>query len=154
MARNLDMLVSERTVTENDIWRVAIDWIRFHHAKRNSQEQFDTAWATTEAMDFVLDGHYEELWNLILVIHSMDQSERIRGMLSAGPIEDLLSERGEMFISRVEQKAKSDPTFAKVLGGVWRSAMSEEVWAKLQAVWDRRGWDGIPDEYAKGGSVL
>lgn len=132
-------------MTESDIWRIAIDWIRFNAAKRNSQEQFDTAWATTKALDFVLDGHYEELWNLILVIHSLDQSDKIREVLSAGPVEDLLGQSGERFISRIEEKAKSDPSFAKVLGGVWRNNMSEDVWARVQAVWDRRGWDGIPE---------
>jgi hypothetical protein len=135
----------ERKVTENEIWRIAIDWIRFHVAERNSQEQFDTAWADTKALDLLLDGHYEELWNLILAIHSLDQSNKIKEVLSAGLVEDLLGQSGEKFIGRIEEKAKGDPAFAKVLGGVWQGQMSQDIWARVQAVWDRRGWDGIPE---------
>ena len=128
-------------MTENDIWRIAIDWIRFHAAKKNSQEQFDTAWADSEAISLVLDDRFEELWKLILVIYSLDQSDRVQGMLSAGPIEDLLGQNGENFIDRVEDLAKRDPDFAKVLGGVWRNGISENVWVRLQAVWDRSAWE-------------
>jgi hypothetical protein len=66
-------------------------------------------------------------------------------VLSAGPIEGLLSHFGESYIVRVEEKAREDPAFAKVLGGVWQHTMSDEIWSRLQAVWDRRGWDGIPE---------
>ena len=40
-------------------------------------------------------------------------------------------------IGNVEREAKRDPSFAKMLGGVWKYQMTEEVWARLQAVWDR-----------------
>ena len=135
----------EREMTENDIWRVAIDWIRFHTAKRNSQEQFDTVWADNIAVDLVLDGPHEELWSLIQVIHSLDQSPRVQRRLSAGLIEDLLASSGESFIERFEQKATNDPSLASLLGGVWRSSMSEDVWTRLQGVWDRRGWMAFPN---------
>lgn len=58
-------------------------------------------------------------------------------------MEDLLSGHGAQFIDRVEAQARSDPQFAMFLGGVWRFQMADEVWARVQAVWDRRGWDGI-----------
>jgi hypothetical protein len=132
-------------MTETEIWQVAIDWIRFHSAPMNSQEQFDTAWATTKQLDLVLDEEFEDLWRLILVIHSLDKSPKILGILSAGPIEDLLGRSGEQFIDRVELVARFDPSFAKVLGGVWQNSMSNEVWTRLQAAWDRRGWDNIPE---------
>jgi len=74
-----------------------------------------------------------------------DQSIAIQQVLSAGPIENLLSKFGEQYIERVEHKARKDPAFAKVLGGVWQSDMPDEIWTRLQAVWDRRGWDGIPE---------
>jgi hypothetical protein len=141
-------LTLDGVLTDTDIHLIAIDWIRYTVAKKNSQEQFDTAWASTIAMDMRLEDRFEDLWRLILAIHSLDQSTEVMQILSAGPIEDLLGkseEGGKKFISRVEDKAKSDPSFAKVLGGVWKSTMSDEVWARLQAVWDRRGWDGIPE---------
>jgi hypothetical protein len=132
-------------LTEMEIWQIAIDWIRFNNAKTNSQEQFDTYWAHEKELNLLFDEHYEDLWRLILVIHSLDKSPTIKGLLSAGPIENLLGAAGEQFIDRVEIMARFDPSFAKVLGGVWKYTMSDEVWARLQKVWDRRGWDGIPE---------
>jgi hypothetical protein len=64
-------------------------------------------------------------------------------VLSAGPIEYLLAKHGEQFIKRVEKETKADPFFARLLGGVWKNAMTDSVWSRLQAVCDRRGWDGI-----------
>lgn len=59
-------------------------------------------------------------------------------------MENLLSYHGADFIDRVEAQARSNPQFAYFLGGVWRDEMTDEVWARVQAVWERRGWDGIP----------
>nr|WP_156089043.1 hypothetical protein [Paucibacter sp. KBW04] len=50
-----------------------------------------------------------------------------------------------MFIERVEQLARQDPVFAWTLGVVWQCQMTDEIWARVQQVWDRRGWDGIPE---------
>jgi hypothetical protein len=82
---------------------------------------------------------------MILSIRSRDQSIHIEQVLSAGPLENLLALHGEGFIDRVESEAQRDPSFAKLLGGVWKNRMSDEVWQRVQAVWDRRGWDGIPE---------
>jgi hypothetical protein len=66
--------------------------------------------------------------------------------LSAGAVEDLLSRNGTEMIPLVEAEARRDPSLAKLLGGVWKNRMTDEVWSRLQAVWDRRGWDGIPED--------
>jgi hypothetical protein len=50
---------------------------------------------------------------------------------------------GERYIDRVEEKARKDPAFAKLLGGVWQNSMSDEIWSRLQAVCDRKGWNGM-----------
>jgi hypothetical protein len=85
---------------------------------------------------------------VILLIWSMDQSTETMQALSAGEIEDLLRRNGTEMIPLVEAEARRDPSFAKLLGGAWKNRMTDEVWSRLQAVWDRRGWDGIPDEGA------
>lgn len=130
-------------MTQHELDRLADDWIRHHHATKGSPEREETAWTTDL---YELEYHDPEtLWLLILAIHARDQSARIQEVLSAGPVEDLLAKHGERFIERVESKARQDPIFAKLLGGVWKNTMSDEIWERLQAVWDRRGWDGIPD---------
>ena len=118
-------------------------WVNYYRAPGNSPEREANAWAI-DLFDLIYD-EPETLWLLIQEIHHRDQSLAVRQMLSAGAIEDLLSQHGENFIDRVEAEARKDPSFAKVLGGVWQNTMSDAVWKRLQSVWDRRGWDGIPE---------
>jgi len=133
----------EMRVTPEDLHRQAESWIRHWLAPKGSSEREAYAWATD-----IYDLEYhdpETLWRLILAIHARDRSPLIQQVLSAGPVEDLLAKHGATFIERVETQALEDPAFAKLLGGVWKNSMTDEVWQRLQAVWDRRGWDGIPE---------
>jgi hypothetical protein len=132
-------------VTEEALDHLAAAWIRYCHASKDSAEPFEAFWAIEEEHDLFFEGKSEELWRLILKIHERDQSIAVQQVLSAGPIENLLSKFGEQYIERVEEKARKEPAFAKLLGGVWQSDMPDEIWARLQTVWDRRGWDGIPE---------
>ena len=86
----------------------------------------------------------EHAWSAILAALEDPRMEASLGVLAAGPLEDLLSMHGERFIDRVETTARSNPKFAWLLGGVWQHTMAEDVWSRVQAVWDRRGWDGVP----------
>jgi hypothetical protein len=119
-------------------------WIRYMSAETRSEERNSLFWAW-ERMSYLKDYLPEKAWTTILLIWSMDQSQRTMQNLSAGPIEDLLSNHGPRMIEKVEAQARLDSSFAKLLGGVWKLNMTDEVWARLQAVWDRRGWDGIPE---------
>jgi len=94
--------------------------------------------------DWVVDEEPEKGWKAILAALEDPRIEVHLGTLAAGPLEDLLSKHGENFIDRVEIEAKSNPKFARLLGGVWRYQMTEEVWNRVQLVWDRGAWDGNP----------
>jgi hypothetical protein len=118
-------------------------WIKYQRAPKGSQAQATCAWAT-DLSDLVCD-EPETPWLLILEIHRRDKSVLVQQGLSAGPVEDLLAKHGESFIGRVEVEARKDPSFATMLGGVWRNSMSDAIWDRLQAVWDRRGWNFIPE---------
>ncbi|HEV2577058.1 MAG TPA: hypothetical protein VGU25_07590 [Acidobacteriaceae bacterium] len=130
-------------MNQNELASLASDWIKYWHAPKDSPDRALYADATD-----LYDLEYndpETLWLLILEIHHQDQSIAIQQVLSAGPVENLLGHHGNAFIDRVEAEARRDPQFAKLLGGVWKYTMSDAVWTRLQAVWDRRGWDGIPE---------
>jgi hypothetical protein len=129
-------------MTQGELSALADAWIAHWDLREGSDER-----RLSEAAD-LYDMEYDDpetLWLLILVIHQKDQSILIQQVLSAGPIETLLTLHGDKFIDRIEAEARRDPMFAKVLGGVWKNAMSDSVWERVQAVWDRRGWDGIPE---------
>jgi hypothetical protein len=51
--------------------------------------------------------------------------------IAAGPIEGLLGRFGETAILWVEQRAVDDPKFRRMLAGVWKHMMSDEVWKRL-----------------------
>jgi hypothetical protein len=86
----------------------------------------------------------EHAWSAILAALEDPRMEASLDVLAAGPLEDLLSLHGDRFIERVERTARSDPKFAWLLGGVWQSKMTLDIWARVQAVRDERGWDGVP----------
>lgn len=85
----------------------------------------------------------EKAWQCILVAATDSRFEdKHLGAMAAGALEDLLSFHGDAFIERVEDRARSNPRFAWMLGGVWQFQMTEAIWHRVQAVWDNRGWEG------------
>ena len=94
--------------------------------------------------DWAVSDFPELAWQAILEAMDQPRMEAHLGKLAAGPLEDLLSKHGHAFIDRVELLARSNSKFAWLLGGVWQHTMPESIWLRVQAVWDRRGWDGNP----------
>lgn len=102
-------------------------------------------WAFMELTDDACENP-ERAWECILFAAKDPRfTDNHIGVMAAGPLEDLLSYHGPAFIDRVEQEAKINRRFAWTLGGVWKFQMSDAIWNRVQVVWDRRGWDGIPD---------
>jgi hypothetical protein len=123
---------------------IAEAWIRVMKADDGSPEEADNMWAFDIVSDLI-DDDPEQGWPMILEILRGDDGVAIMEVLSAGPLEDLLAKHGPTFIDRVQAAARRSPVFARLLGGVWKNQMTDEIWARVQAVWDRRGWDGIPE---------
>jgi len=103
------------------------------------------SWAVLEPSDLAREDP-ERAWECILYAVPDPRFSDHLGLLAASVLEDLLSYHGPEFIDRVEHHARVDPKFAWTLGGVWQFQMSDEIWRRVQSVWDRRGWDGIPAE--------
>ena len=74
----------------------------------------------------------ELCWELILQTLHTPHADSVTAVLAAGPLEDLLARFGPQFIERVETKAKEDPEFKDLLGGVWRNSMSDDIWARVE----------------------
>jgi hypothetical protein len=94
-------------------------------------------------LDYELPRENPELcWRSILHVLSAigpDLTDRRFAVLAAGPLEDLMCHHGSAFIDRVETEARSDPAFALLLGGVWRSDIEDNVWKRMQQV-AKGGW--------------
>ena len=119
-------------------------WITMAKSEHGTQEHDGAFWAFQHMYDLIHE-QPEVAFGLIVEIWSHDQSHAVVQLLSAGPLEDLLTHHGPDFIGHVEKEAEINPSFRKLLGGVWKNAMPDSVWLKIQEIWDRRGWDGIPD---------
>jgi hypothetical protein len=119
-------------------------WITMAKSASGTQAHDEAFWAFQHMYDLVHE-QPEVAFGLILEIWAHDQSHAVVQLLSAGPLEDLLSSHGPEFIGRVEEEAERSPSFRKLLGGVWKNAMPDSIWMKVQEIWDRRGWDGNPE---------
>jgi len=97
----------------------------------------------------VSEFEYEACYNdpdsaidLVLAVLKLEPDTETMEVLAAGPLEQVLANHGAKIIDRVEHLVKSSPAFAGLLGGVWQNAMSDDVWRRVQRIWDRTGWDG------------
>jgi Family of unknown function (DUF6869) len=130
-------------VTDSDLAALADAWIANCLAptapSHTSDAIFGQIWQLCE-------DEPERAFQFVLEVLGRDHSDKILEVLSAGPLEEVLARHGEKMIERVEAEARANLMFATLLGGVWQNDMSDEVWRRVQAVWDRRGWDGIPEK--------
>ena len=76
----------------------------------------------------------ESCWAAILKILSKDPPDKVLSVLAAGPLEDLISEHGPLFIERIEEGSRKDPAFRHLLGGVWKSTSSPEIWSRIETI--------------------
>jgi hypothetical protein len=72
-------------------------------------------------------------WQFILaaIAHASDEE---LGHIAAGPFEHLLGKHGDKYIEKVEHRTLADPKFARMLAGVWRYMMTDEVWARVEGL--------------------
>ena len=100
----------------------------------------------TSASEYVVPMNFtaspEAQWKFILAAYWRG-NENTHGHLAAGPVEHLLGNHGDDYISLVEQLASDDPLFAAMLGGCYQYRMSDEVWRRLCIA---RGEDGEPSD--------
>lgn len=118
--------------------RLITAWITYANAEEDTPAYQDNIWAAFQFSDLIRDepsdgGDAEVAWEIILSINERSLSEEAMALLAAGQLEDLLVYHGELFIERVEAQAHQDPAFNLLLGGVWKNAMSEDVWQRVQA---------------------
>jgi len=123
--------------------RLIAGWLAMEGAPSGSSEHEAAFWAFEE-LDELCSSSPEDAWEVILGVLARIPSDRALGNLAAGPLEDLLARHGSLIIERVEREARRNPAVANLLGGVWQNTMPDNIWARVGAVWDRRGWDGTP----------
>jgi hypothetical protein len=113
--------------------QIAGAWIALQRSEEDSEEYKLNFWSFDKIWDLTLYAPID-CWSVILTIFKKDQSELILGRLAAGPVESLLAFNGHKVISLLENAAIEFPEFRAMLSRVWRNAISEDVWQRLQKV--------------------
>lgn len=109
-------------------------WVRFWQTKVDLDVDIAAGWAHEYLFDrLTMENDPESVWNFILAVYKRELNGRLISILAAGPVEDLLAYFGPKYIDRVELLARQDPKFKDVLGGVWKNAMTDEVWNRVQS---------------------
>jgi hypothetical protein len=120
-------------IDEVEIRQIAEAWAGIYTFPEGSEEHQERFWAYGRLWELIQDDP-EDAWKVIQAIRQLDVKDWVLTNLAAGPLEDLLVYHGERFIDRVEVLSRRDPQFRKLLGGVWQNAMSDALWARVQAV--------------------
>ncbi len=66
--------------------------------------------------------------------YAKDISNKVIEVLAAGPVEDLLTSAGDKYIDEIGLLARQDPKFRDLLGGVWQSSMSNDLWNRFKKI--------------------
>ena len=106
-------------------------WIDYHNYDSKSKEAEDHFWAIKTAFNFGYDNP-EMLWRLILEVLKRNPPPLAEGMLAVGPLEDILTKYGPLFIDRVEKEAAVNPKFKDLLSEVWEDDNDDEIWRRVQ----------------------
>jgi hypothetical protein len=114
----------------------AADWDAFAGSwiaeLRGSQaDSKDGVGQSVVMMNFTARAEHQWLFILSAIAHASDEE---LGHIAAGPVEHLLGKHGAEYIERVEQHAEADPKFAQMLADVWRYMMTDDVWARIEAL--------------------
>jgi len=110
------------------------DWIRFQYKmedatsqkKEDEIEEYDM-----DFMDKIIHKTPKLALSIIVKILEKDTERRFLPVLAAGELEDLLSIHGEEIIDLIEDLAKKNPKFKKLLGGVWQGDMSDKFYKRI-----------------------
>jgi hypothetical protein len=117
----------------NDENELGVSWITFQAIPQESAEYLELEWVVDQMWDLCRSDP-ERAWDTIQKIISLDHSDKILAMVGAGPFEDLMANHGTLLIDRVEACVRISPSFRRMLGVVWKNAIPDSVWDRLNAI--------------------
>jgi hypothetical protein len=120
-------------LNDAEMSQIADAWIALVRSEEDSEEHEKNFWSFATIWNLTLEAPIG-CWGVILTIFKKDRSELILDDLAAGPIESLLAFNGRKVIGLLENAAVEFPEFRAMLSGVWRNAIPEDVWQRLQKV--------------------
>ncbi len=115
--------------------QLAHTWFRELRDPPRSGVVSNDVWTASDSVIFLnFAAPPDQQWEFITAAFAIATSDDDLEHLAAGPVEHLLATHGASFIAMVEDLATADSRFRRLLTGVWRNAMTDDVWARLQAI--------------------
>lgn len=112
------------------------DWDSFAQSwiaelRAGSDHSNDDVGQSVVMMNFTARPNHQWQFILAAIEHASDEELE---HIAAGPVEHLLGKHGEEYIEKVERVAEINPKFARMLAGVWKYMMTDEVWARVETL--------------------
>ena len=104
-------------------------WVRRLEGDTSVDEKVEN---TAVLISFMRPPEYQ--WAFIMAAMEIAETKDSLVAIAAGPVEHLLANHGDAYIDAVEVEARSSPKFGRMLNGVWKNAMSDAIWARIQAL--------------------
>ena len=112
------------------------DWQRFYQQQLPNPAEYNChlpeVWAVA-MLDELAQNEPDTAWLLILELIRQPLGDDAFCCLATGPLKNLLEYHAPAVIERVEDEARSNPAFRKLLGGLWLSS-TPNVWARIERV--------------------
>jgi hypothetical protein len=127
---------SEFAVPKNDTdWDALISaWIAAEESQKRTGDNDPAWWAVETVIMWNINSQHEALWQFITRSFERPMTDEAFGMIAAGPLEDLISYHGQLYIDRIEALARKNPRFNYLLGGVWKNASTDDVWSRVEKI--------------------
>lgn len=113
-----------------DLDNLVDKWIRAQETEQSQSSH--NHWSVDYVIDLNVQDRFNELWAFVLQVYKRDISDNTLMNLAAGPLEDLLASAGPKYIDEVEELARKDPKFRKLLGGVWQNDINDDLWNRVK----------------------
>lgn len=107
-------------------------WVQLQDTWRSSKDDNPFFWAAEKFYSLMSDNP-DLCWRAILKILELSPNDTVISNLAAGPLEDLIHYHGESFINKIEEEARKNPSFRKLLGGVWETG-NRDIWCRVEAI--------------------
>ena len=117
--------------------RLASSWIFAQKRGLDNAGYEDHSWAVDEVINFAANKP-NDLWEIILEILALDDSEEIVKAVGAGPLEDLMVYHGEQFIDEIEKQAAKSNAFKTAMQNVWLDGDDSSLYKRFYEIADIR----------------
>lgn len=119
-------------------------WLLLQRVPVPGTEREELAWVVERVWD-LCDDAPNDAFDFIVAVLQRDATDTTMALLSAGPFESLLRRHGPRIIARIERRARSDASFARLLEHVWKDRLSARIWIRIRDLRDHLASQPAPE---------